>query len=285
MTETCFRITSQQFLDIGSLLAANVKKPFVLFECGNSVLATPFKRTLWTIKKLIGAHCYEDMIAWVSGNAGFYGVITTPHHLVKMPLGQAQLLVGVLQNGSDDFSVYHTVNNELALVDSVAVIGADFRYQFCKQPLGLPESQERTAQAFGKKTTDTLRHLTIGIAGASGTGSVVAEQLVRLGVGRLILVDDDVVEPCNLNRILNSTAQDAKNNVKKVSMLKHSYEMGGFRTEVIAIDTIILNCDTIKALAQCDIIFGCLDSVDGRVQLNRISTFYTIPYIDLACRL
>ncbi|OGP64410.1 MAG: thiamine biosynthesis protein ThiF [Deltaproteobacteria bacterium RBG_13_53_10] len=40
----------------------------------------------------------------------------------------------------------------------------------------------------------------VGIAGLGGLGSVVAIALARVGVGRLILVDFDVVEPSNLNR-------------------------------------------------------------------------------------
>jgi len=41
---------------------------------------------------------------------------------------------------------------------------------------------------------------TVGIAGAGGLGSAVAIALARIGVGHLILVDFDVVEPSNLNR-------------------------------------------------------------------------------------
>ena len=40
----------------------------------------------------------------------------------------------------------------------------------------------------------------IGIAGIGGLGSTVATGLVRLGVGKLIIVDYDIVEPSNLNR-------------------------------------------------------------------------------------
>lgn len=40
----------------------------------------------------------------------------------------------------------------------------------------------------------------VGIAGLGGLGSSVAVALARLGVGRLIMVDFDVVEPSNLNR-------------------------------------------------------------------------------------
>ena len=40
----------------------------------------------------------------------------------------------------------------------------------------------------------------VGIAGLGGLGSAVAVALARMGVGRLVLVDFDVVEPSNLNR-------------------------------------------------------------------------------------
>ena len=46
----------------------------------------------------------------------------------------------------------------------------------------------------------TIKGATVGIAGLGGLGSAVAVALARLGVGRLILADFDVVEPSNLNR-------------------------------------------------------------------------------------
>jgi sulfur carrier protein ThiS adenylyltransferase len=45
-----------------------------------------------------------------------------------------------------------------------------------------------------------LKGATVGIAGVGGLGSAIAVALARIGVGRLIVVDFDVVEPSNLNR-------------------------------------------------------------------------------------
>jgi sulfur carrier protein ThiS adenylyltransferase len=45
-----------------------------------------------------------------------------------------------------------------------------------------------------------IKKSVVGIAGLGGLGSVVAIALARVGVGRLILADFDVVEPSNLNR-------------------------------------------------------------------------------------
>lgn len=45
-----------------------------------------------------------------------------------------------------------------------------------------------------------LKAAVVGIAGVGGLGSLVAVELARIGVGRLIIADFDVVEPSNLNR-------------------------------------------------------------------------------------
>lgn len=45
-----------------------------------------------------------------------------------------------------------------------------------------------------------IKQSTVGIAGLGGLGSAIAIALARIGVGRLILADFDVVEPSNLNR-------------------------------------------------------------------------------------
>lgn len=45
-----------------------------------------------------------------------------------------------------------------------------------------------------------LKQARVGIAGVGGLGSAVAVALARVGVGRLVIADFDVVEPSNLNR-------------------------------------------------------------------------------------
>ena len=45
-----------------------------------------------------------------------------------------------------------------------------------------------------------LKRAVVGIAGVGGLGSAVAVALSRVGIGRLVIADFDVVEPSNLNR-------------------------------------------------------------------------------------
>jgi sulfur carrier protein ThiS adenylyltransferase len=45
-----------------------------------------------------------------------------------------------------------------------------------------------------------IKRAAVGIAGLGGLGSAIAVALARIGIGKLVLADFDVVEPSNLNR-------------------------------------------------------------------------------------
>lgn len=144
----------------------------------------------------------------------------------------------------------------------------------------------RNAQAFGEGTTSILRKLRIGIVGCSGTGSIIAEQLLRMNIGELVLVDPESVENVNVNRILYSTVSDAKSKILKVDLLKRAFDATGLDTHVITVNKNLYDGkEVVQILSTCDIVFGTMDSIDGRHLLNRISTFYLLPYFDVGVKL
>jgi hypothetical protein len=169
--------------------------------------------------------------------------------------------------------------------DRVMVVGDEIQFAGTTSPATADEADLRTRQAFGEGTTAVLKSLSVGVAGCSGTGSWVIEMLARLGVGRLVLVDPDKVERKNLNRIVNSKAEDVRMGRLKVEMLRDAIGAMGLGTRVETFPCDLANQNTIKALADCDLLFGCLDSADGRDLLNRIATYYLQPYFDLGVRL
>ncbi len=143
----------------------------------------------------------------------------------------------------------------------------------------------RHARAFGAITTRRLSGLTVALIGCSGTGSIVIEQLYRLGVGRLVIIDPDVVKDHNLNRILNSTATDAKAKRPKVQVIHDALMKVGLGPEILPIARSLYSAEAIKAVAECDIVFGCVDSAEARYLMNRIAAFYVLPYFDVGVAL
>lgn len=166
-------------------------------------------------------------------------------------------------------------------LSSVAVAGDQIQYWASESLEITHEADLRNLQTFGSGTTAALKQLNIGVVGCSGTGSVVVEQLVRLGVGRLVLIDPDIVEHKNLNRILNAIEQDADEGRRKVDVLADRIAKIGFGTEVRRLPKNLVAAQSIKEIASCDIVFGCVDGAEGRHILNRIATYYLIPYFDV----
>lgn len=170
-------------------------------------------------------------------------------------------------------------------ISSITVVGDDLRIWREHCPGMADAFALRHAQAFGRGTTEILRTLSIAVIGCSGTGSIVIEQLARLGVGRLILIDPDLVEEKNLNRILNSGKEDAYLKRYKVQALASAIARMGLGTEVVCIPSNLATKEAALAVAGCDAVFGCMDGVEGRHLLNRLATFYSLPYFDVGVRL
>ena len=169
---------------------------------------------------------------------------------------------------------------------SINVVGDDLSFwRAGGNTAVVPEFGRRVAQTFGSGTFDRLRNLRVGVVGCSGTGSPLIEQLARNCVGTLVLVDPDRVEEKNLNRILNATMDDVRQNRLKVDVAARAIAEMGLGTIVETYPQNLFNADTVRAVAGCDVVFGCMDSIDGRHLLNKLATFYLIPYFDLGVKL
>jgi len=170
-------------------------------------------------------------------------------------------------------------------IERIAIAGDEIVFFDQMATSAVDEAQMRTVQAFGELTAAMLKRLKIGIVGCSGTGSWVIEQLARLGVGHLVLVDPDIVEFKNLNRIVNTQLADAIQARSKVVALKKAVRRHGTGTIMTEIVGSLFDESAAKTLATCDVVFGCMDKFESRDRLNRIATFYLLPYFDLGVRL
>lgn len=137
---------------------------------------------------------------------------------------------------------------------------------------------DRNVRAFGGAVQQALGDTRLGIVGCGGIGSIVAEQLVRLGVRHITLIDPDDLSASNVTRVYGSTPPEVGR--PKVEVLAEHLLR-------IAPDT---NCQTVKSmvtveatarhLVSCDIVFGCTDDNAGRLVLSRATTYLLTPVID-----
>jgi hypothetical protein len=194
----------------------------------------------------------------------------------------------IMLPGGKIFGRVFTSNMESASIDRISVAGDTITIwdYGTHDAVGAADAEIalRTIQAFGDGTYQRLKTLRIGVVGCSGTGSPVIEQLVRLGVGELVLVDPDKIEKKNLNRILNSKRADIGR--AKVDVLRKAIKEVdiGTRTKVYN-KSLFESRPALHNLITCDVVFGCVDSVDGRNLLSRLTNFYLIPFFDLGVSL
>ena len=167
---------------------------------------------------------------------------------------------------------------EFTPMESVSVVGPELRV-WPSTPIQAGRAAETTTeQTFGRRTVRLLRGLRAGVVGCSGTGSVMIELLTRNSVGALVLVDPDIVESRNLNRIVGATEADAEGRCAKVSALERAVRRAGLGTAVDTCRSDTFNEEVVRALVDCDVLFGCVDSFAGRYHLDCLASAYLIPY-------
>jgi hypothetical protein len=135
------------------------------------------------------------------------------------------------------------------------------------------------SQSFlGPDSDAILAQAEVGVAGLCGGGSHVVQQLAHVGVGNFVVVDDDIIEEKNLNRLVGGTRADVDAKFSKVSIAERVIRSVNPAARVIPRSSRWQ--DAIEDLRRCDVIFGCLDSYRERDELERFCRRYLIPYID-----
>lgn len=135
------------------------------------------------------------------------------------------------------------------------------------------------AMAFTSEMRARLRLMSVCVIGVSGTGSIVAEQLARLGVGEIILIDFDKLEERNLNRILNSSLADVGR--LKVEMFADAIRRYCPDCEVVPLPNSIATQGAILAACEADVLLSCVDTAEGRHIADRLSAYFAMPLFDV----
>lgn len=144
---------------------------------------------------------------------------------------------------------------------------------------------ERQVRMFGQVGQAELARCRVGIVGLGGIGSLVAEYLARLGVGRFSLVDPDQVETSNLSRIVGASSDDAENATPKVAVAQRLIHQARAGAEVQIIRDDVAKESVADALASCDYLFLAADSMRARLVVNAIVHQYLVPAVQLGSKI
>ncbi|MBI2127104.1 MAG: HesA/MoeB/ThiF family protein [Thaumarchaeota archaeon] len=138
-------------------------------------------------------------------------------------------------------------------------------------------SRQIVLDDIGFEGQEKLRKAVVTVVGAGGLGTPIAQQLVAMGIGKLRLVDRDVVEISNLHRQILYSPEDVGLPKVEVAIRKLKKMNPDVEFEPI---TASLNDDSAKGIVRgSDIVLDGLDSIYARYALNRACLKLSVPYV------
>ncbi len=140
----------------------------------------------------------------------------------------------------------------------------------------------RSALALGLDVMRTIMHnQVITIVGVGGLGSVVAEHLIHMGFHEINLIDPDILEMSNLNRVVGAYYQDAEQKRYKVDVIKRHLTNINPKATVLACKSDVHDKETESVLALSDWMIVATDNHSSRLKVQELSVKYFVPLLSL----
>lgn len=135
----------------------------------------------------------------------------------------------------------------------------------------VPTSEELEGMMSARHTPGVharLKNAAVGVAGVGGLGSAIAIALARVGVGRLVIADFDVVEPSNLNRQQYFT--DQVGYFKVEAMAENLQRINPYIS--VEAHRLLLDTENIPSVfTGCQVVVEAFDRADMKAMLvNRV---------------
>lgn len=135
----------------------------------------------------------------------------------------------------------------------------------------------RNIPALTRAECEVLRQKRILVVGCGGLGGHIIDQLARIGVGFLRVVDGDVFEASNLNRQLLSSVPLL--GVSKAKAAADHIARVNPDVAVEAAEAFLSESNAESLLENCDIVMDALDNIPSRRILAAACEKAYIPYI------
>lgn len=134
---------------------------------------------------------------------------------------------------------------------------------------------------------DRLRELSVGLVGCGGLGSPIAEQLTRMGVKELVLLEHDVLDtPSNVRRVFGSRMEHLSQEPSppKVDIVGDHLDVLGLSTQVRRVDGDVRVEANFRKLLDCDVVLCATDTHGSRSVVNDLASAFLLPVIDVGVR-
>ncbi|OKI58018.1 ThiF family adenylyltransferase [Micromonospora sp. CB01531] len=142
---------------------------------------------------------------------------------------------------------------------------------------------DRQARLFGQLGQESLGRMRVAVVGLGGVGSILVEGLARLGVGSLLLIDDDTVDETNLPRLLAAERDDI-GKPKTVPATRNARRANP-QIRLTAMEERVETSRARQALTACDWIFLAADSHAARFWVNAATNQYLIPATQIGVKI
>jgi len=140
----------------------------------------------------------------------------------------------------------------------------------------------RGALVIGLDVTRQIMHnQVISIVGVGGLGSIVAEHLIHMGFHEINLIDPDVLEMSNLNRVVGAYYKDAQQKLPKVDVVKRHLTNINPNATVTAYKSDVHDKEIERVLALSDWMIVATDNHSSRLRTQELSVKYFVPLLSL----
>ncbi|MFF0793892.1 ThiF family adenylyltransferase [Streptomyces spiralis] len=269
------------------LLIARDGEDYVPGETGYRALSPTFVRDAIVRARdeqlsYLAVHCHFGL-----DTVQFSGVDLASHERGYPTLGQiSNQIVGgvVLTPHAAAGDLWLPDGTRVPLAETVVPAGNIIRLR--PQPAGSTASDplwDRQARLLGDLGQETLNRLRVAVVGLGGVGSILVEELARLGVGELVLVDSETVDATNLPRLIAADRADI--NKPKTELAARNAARANPQVRLVTIPRRVEHPEALRELARCDWIFLAADSHAARHWVNATVHEYLIPAIQIGVKI
>ena len=191
--------------------------------------------------------------------------------------GKPRPLINVYVNGKNTRFAGNGMTRSLSDGDSIHILPAVAGGGEITREDMQRYSRQIMLEEIGFTGMEKLRSARVSVIGVGGIGNPVVTQLTAMGIGKLKIIDRDVIEISNLHRQHLYTEEDI-GKVKVEAALERLRKLNP-QVEIEAVPTSVTTYTVESLVKGSDVVIDALDSIEARYALNDACIKQNIPLI------